>query len=134
MNRQWEDAVHRGAIDELERLLAAGADIDAKDRHGQTGLMIAALEGHAHVTAWLVEHGASLDCTAKYGLSALMIAVIRGHTDIVRRLVHAGADMQIRGTGAPGFADRTALDLAVGRADAAAIEILGGRPQKPPPR
>jgi hypothetical protein len=41
-----------------------------------------------------------------------MLAVINDHTPIVRLLVEAGADIHIRGTGAPGFADKTAADLA----------------------
>jgi ankyrin repeat protein len=41
-----------------------------------------------------------------------MLAVINGRDAIVGLLVDAGADRTIRGTGAPGFADKTALDLA----------------------
>ena len=124
MSRDWEDAVHRGSIDELQRLLASGADIDARDRHGQTALMLAAVEGYGHVVGWLVERGAALDHTAKYGLSALMLAVICGHVDVVRRLTDAGASLSLRGTGAPGFAEKTALDLAVARDSTEMVEIL----------
>jgi hypothetical protein len=62
--RQWrtagvkgerEDAVRRGSIDQLQRLLASGADIDARDGFGQTALMLAAREGHTKVVEWLVE-------------------------------------------------------------------------------
>ena len=93
--------------DELERLLASGADIDARDEHGQTALMLAAREGRAQSAAWLVGHGATLDVTAKYGLSALMLAVVNGHVDVVRTLVRAGANLELQGTGAPGFAGKT---------------------------
>ena len=124
MTREWESAVQRCAVAELERQLANGADINAKDRRGQTAVMIAAREGHADLIAWLAEHGAVLDGPGKYGLSPLMVAVVRGHTEVVRRLVAAGADTTSRGTGAPGFAGKTALDLATGRGDAAMIEIL----------
>ena len=86
--------------------------------------MRAAIEGHDHVVAWLVERGAALDRTAKYGLSALMLAVVRGHVDVVRRLAAAGADVGLRGTGAPGFSDKTALDLAIARDDAQMVDIL----------
>src|SRR5207248_8244131 len=63
----------------------------------------------------LIVQGAALDHTAKYGLSALMLAAVRGHTDVVSRLIDAGADVSLRGTGAPGFAGKTALDLATAR-------------------
>lgn len=124
MTREWEDAVQRCSVDELQHQLANGGDINAKDRRGQTAVMIAARDGHPNLIAWLVERGAALDGTGKYGLSPLMVAVVRGHTEVVRRLVAAGADTTLRGTGAPGFAHKTALDLATERGDAAMIEIL----------
>ena len=127
MTREWEEAAHRGTMDVLQRLLDAGADIDARDGHGQTALMIAAVEGRRQTVEWLVAHGAALDRTAKYGLSALMLAVVNGHADIVRALTDAGARLDLRGTGAPGFADRTALDLALGRNDEAIVGILRSR-------
>jgi ankyrin repeat protein len=119
-----KDAVRLGSIDELERLVAAGDDIHTRDEHGQTALMLAAIEGHGHVVEWLVEHGAMLDHTAKYGLSALMLAVLNGHAEVVRILVRAGANLALRGTGAPGFSGKTALDLAIGRAEKEMIDIL----------
>jgi ankyrin repeat protein len=124
MTREWEDAVHRGSIEELQRLFEGGADIDGRDRHGQTALMLAAVQGHGPVAGWLVERGAALDHTAKYGLSALMLAVVGGHLDVVRRLADAGANLSLRGTGAPGFAEKTALDLAIARGDPEMVEIL----------
>jgi uncharacterized protein len=124
MDRQFEQAVRHGDLRIIERLLL-GVDIDARDRHGQTALMIAAHQGHAKVVTFLVEHGAELDHTAKYGLSALMLAVIGGHVEIVRALVAAGADVALRGTGAPGFAGKTAWDLATaqGRSDIAELLV-----------
>lgn len=124
MTREWEGAVHRGSIEDLQRLLTNGADIDARDGHGQTALMLAAVEGYGHLVGWLVEGGAALDHTAKYGLSALMLSVIGGHVDVVRRLTDAGASVSLRGTGAPGFAEKTALDRAIARNNPEIIEIL----------
>jgi len=105
----------------LERSLAAGKDINKLDKHGQTALMVAAHKGHEELVQFLIGRGAALDHTAKYRLSALMLAVIAGHTRIVEKLVRAGANTSLRGSGAPGFKDKTALDLAVeqGRADMA---------------
>ena len=41
-----------------------------------------------------------------------MLAVINRQTGIARQLVDAGADTLTRGSGAPGFAGKTAFDLA----------------------
>jgi len=124
VTKEWEDAVRRGSIDQLRRLLASGADIDARDGNGQTALMLAAREGHAKVVEWLVDHGAALNHTAKYGLSALMLAVIGDRTDVVRILTAAGADLCLRGTGTPAFKAKSALDLAIARGDPDTVEIL----------
>lgn len=124
MTPEWEAAVRRGSVAELQRLVANGADMDARDGHGQTALMIAAAEGRGQVVDWLVGCGADLDHTAKYGLSALMLAVVRGHLDIVRMLTNAGADLGLRGSDVPGFATKTALDMAIARGDPEMIEVL----------
>ena len=113
MTREWENAVRQGDLPTLTRLIEAGADVDAKDQHGQTGLMVAAHDGRVDLVRLLLDHGADPDHTAKFRLSALMLAVIHGRTEIVRALVDAGADRSIRGSGAPGFYEKTALELAI---------------------
>ena len=123
MEREWQEAVRQGDAATLGRLIAAGADVDSLDRHGQTALMLAARDGHTEAVRILVEAGATLDHTAKYHLSALMLAVINDRHTSVELLVAAGADTRVRGTGAPGFAGKTALDLAedLGRTGIAAL-------------
>ena len=112
MEKSWEQAIHSGDSALIRRLIAQGAEIDSKDRHGQTGLMVASMRGYTAVVRVLVENGAALNDTAKYNLSALMLAVINGHAEIVQLLSDAGADREVRATGAPGFSGFTALDLA----------------------
>lgn len=112
MRNDWRTAAIDGDHRLIERLLADGADIDARDRYGQTVLMLAAMHGCGEVVRVLVQRAADLDVTAKYGLSALMLAVVNGHVDIAKHLVDAGADTRIRGSGAPGFAGKTASDMA----------------------
>lgn len=112
----------------LRDLVDGGCPIDARDRYGQTALMLAAQAGHLAAVALLIERGADLDHTAKYGLSALMLAVINHHHAVAQALAGAGADLALRGSGAA-FTGRTAADLAaaVGLAELAGF-LRGGDP------
>lgn len=112
MDACWEDAVRRGDTDIVRDLLERGVDANARDRYGQTAVMLAAHDGHLSTVNLLIEHGADLNVTAKYGLSAVMLAVVAGHEEIALVLARAGADLTLKGTGAPGFAGKTAADLA----------------------
>ena len=124
----WEDAVRQGHTDILQDLLSRGIDANARDRHGQTGLMLAAHAGHLDAVQLLIDHGAKLNVTAKFGLSAVMLAVIAGHKEIAQALARAGVDLTLRGTGAPGFAGKTAADLAAERGwNDLAIELAPDR-------
>lgn len=126
MKTEWLEGIERGDVAQLGRLLSSGADVNARDRYGQTGLMIAAGRGKADVLRLLIDRGAALDQTAKFGLSAVMLAVINGHVEIVRMLVQAGARLDLRGTGAPGFSGKSAADLAAERGEPAMAEALRG--------
>ncbi len=112
MDKVWEDAIRLGDPVQVYNLIAAGADVNAKDKHGQTATMLASRNGHTDVVQLLVDAHAELNVTAKYNLSALMLAVINHHDNIVRILVDAGADLNLRGSGAPGFHNKTAAELA----------------------
>jgi len=112
MAGDWHKAAIAGNSEVIARQLADGKRIDALDGYGQTALMLAARHGHDGTVALLIDRGAALDVTAKYGLSALMLAVVNHHDGIARRLVAAGADLALQGTGAPGFAAKTARTLA----------------------
>jgi ankyrin repeat protein len=124
MDISWEDAIRRGDVRTVEDLLARGMAVDARDRHGQTAIMLAAHAGHQEIVELLIAHQADLNSTAKFGLSALMLAIVAGHADAARVLAKAGADLSVRGTGAPGFAGKTASDLARDRGMSELSEAL----------
>ena len=114
MNKEWERSVIASNTDAVLGQIRQGSDVNSRNRRGQTALMLAATRGDAVLTKLLIHNGADLNVTAKYRLSALMLAVLNNHEEVVRLLCEAGADKDIRGSGAPGFAGCTALDLAVG--------------------
>lgn len=72
----WEEAVRRGDADVMRDLLSRGIDPNARDPHGQTGLMLAAHAGHLAAVQLLVDHRVDFNVTAKFGLSAVMLAVL----------------------------------------------------------
>jgi uncharacterized protein len=135
MRRDWQQAVDSGDPSAVLTLVRAGAGIDVRDRYNQTGLMRAATRGHLRVVRVLLDHGANLDVSAKYGLTALMLAIVNHHADVALALIEAGAALEHRGSGAPGFADLTALDLARARDPrtvVAAIEARAGLDREAP--
>jgi ankyrin repeat protein len=127
MDALWESAVTRGDLPAVREHLRSGADINSRDRYGQTALMLAAHRGFQAVVEILIERGADLNVTAKYHLSALMLAVVAGHSEVAQRLARAGADLSIVGSGAPGFTGKTAYDLAVARGMSELYEELAPR-------
>jgi uncharacterized protein len=129
MDADWEDAIKRGDVPHVRKLLDRGTDVDARDRYGQTALMLAAHAGDRAVVEVLIARGANLNITAKYGLSALMLAIVAGHADVARLLADAGTDLGLRGTGAPGFAGKTAYDLSVERGMNALFAALEPKPE-----
>ena len=120
----WDDAVRSGDVRALARLVRSGHDVDARDGYGQTALMRCAHAGHSQAVAWLIEHGADLDHTSKFGLSATMLAIVAGHPPIARRLISAGAELSTVASGAPGFAGKTARDLADERGDRRLVAFI----------
>lgn len=115
MDPSWHDAIMRGDAVAVGEQLRRGANANARDRYGQTGLMLAAHAGHRDVVATLIQHGADLNVTAKFGLSALMLAIVAGHCEVARLLVRASANLALKGSGAPALAGKTARDLALAR-------------------
>lgn len=115
MDTAWEAAITGSDTQTVRTLLAQGTEIDSRDRYGQTALMLAAHAGQREIVETLIAHRADLNVTAKFGLSALMLAIVAGHEEIAILLVQSGADLMLRGSGAPGFAGKTAYDLALER-------------------
>lgn len=124
MNAHMQVAAKKGDLETILALLGLGADVNARDRYGQTALMLAARGGNSKIVAALLARGADLNVTAKYGLSALMLAVVNEHVEVAKILANAGADLTLRGSGAPGFADKTAYDLAADRGIAELSAVL----------
>ena len=130
----WEPfAAGRGAAPDSGRIYSAEivrSEFGVPHIYGESdadvayGVAIAHSQDDFFTLQDVIANGAELNHTAKFGLSALMLAALSGHRKVAESLAKAGADRSITGTGAPGFAGKTAADLAEDRGDKAAAALL----------
>ncbi len=86
---------HAGIPELLSELLAAGADLEARDEEGMTPLLAAIIHAFEDgVPELLLELGADLHARDAAGRTALEIAVTWDRGEIARQLVDAGLDPQ----------------------------------------
>jgi ankyrin repeat protein len=114
------DAAMTGDLATVRALLKSGADVNAAQGDGVTGLHWAARQGHEELARTLIVAGANVKATTRFGaISPLHLAAERGSGPIVAMLVKAGADVDARTT-----TGATALMLASAAGDTAAIAAL----------
>ena len=104
-------AVWKDHKDIVELLLVQGADVNAKNRYGQTPLHFTADCGFPKIAdremvELLLTHGADVNAKSlKFGQTPLQWAVNEGCTEIVKSLLAHGADIHIKtDTGSHGMA------------------------------
>ena len=83
-----------GAVAEVARLLAAGANANARDDNGWSPLHFAAQSNSADITNALLGAGAKIDVRDSYGNTPLSTAVFSsaGNGAVIKLLRDAGAD------------------------------------------
>ena len=117
-----------GDSDSVRRLLAAGADPNARNEAGATALMWAVYD--LEKTRLLVEHGAGVNARSDNGRTPLMIAASRfGSTPILQLLLDHGASPSAQSPSL--FGVMTALSEAAYASDEAAMRTLLARGADP---
>jgi hypothetical protein len=89
-------AARAGQTEEVRRLAAAGADVNAADVDGETPLHAAVRAGSAETAAALLAAGARIDAAALYEVTPLQLATARADAELVTLLLRAGADPNSR--------------------------------------
>lgn len=90
--REWTAlhyATFAGHADLVERLLTAGADINARSTNGSTVVMMAAREGHVDIAKRLIEAGANPALKNDFDDDAVAWAMRQGHYAIAKTFTSA---------------------------------------------
>ncbi len=79
-------------LDEIDKLLQGGADVNQKGEDGRTALHVAATYSNLDVMDRLIEAGAYVNARADHGVTPLITACIEWEAGAVYRLLDAEAD------------------------------------------
>ena len=86
-------AVERGDLDQLDRHIYWGTDINAVLPNGQYPLHAAAEKGRIVMVRTLLKHGADINRRMADGATALDLAVLAGRTQVAELLLEQGAQL-----------------------------------------
>ena len=80
------DAAKDGNIKAVKQHLAAGADVDVKDNHGRTSLLMAAWWDHKETVELLIGAGADVNAMAGNGVTPLDLSIKLNLSEITELL------------------------------------------------
>lgn len=116
-------AIRAGDVAAVQRLLAAGADVNAASETGRTPLYRAALSGRTEVVRVLLAAGADVNAATTSGRTPLHIAISMRRNEVVRVLLDKGANVNAAIKG--GVKDgQTPLHLAASDGLADVVRVL----------
>ncbi len=103
-----------GELDTVRRLIAEGADVNAKEDAGWTPLHFAADQGDLDIVETLIAAGADVNAVNDGGEGPLFKAVAVGGRGngpgVVSALLRAGADRNRKSFGRPGLLGKSPLE------------------------
>ena len=86
--------IHGGSGQKANALIAQGADVNVRNAHDQTPLMLAAYYGYADTVRLLIDKGADVNAINSSHTTALVDAIVtEGHVEVVKLLIDNGADV-----------------------------------------
>jgi len=81
-----------GDIERIKSLISNGADVNEKDKDGQTALNLAVNGGHKAMVELLIAKGADVNGKGRYDAAPLHEAAWAGNKEIAQLLLNKGAD------------------------------------------
>lgn len=105
-------AAREGDIKEMERLISAGANVNARNAYGLTPLHSAALYGKVEAARLLIRNGADVNAIDSNGKTPLHFAAFYDQGEVARLLIENGANIE------------DALAVAKKRGNAAIINLV----------
>ncbi|MCP3868304.1 MAG: ankyrin repeat domain-containing protein [Gammaproteobacteria bacterium] len=84
-------AINNDDINQINRHIRWGTDINQVDPEGQRPLHIAAMQGSQVIVKLLLKNGADIDAPNSHDRSALYVAVMNGRTRVAELLIKEGA-------------------------------------------
>jgi hypothetical protein len=122
LSRALLEAAESGNVDDVTKLLDAGADVNATIDGDGSPLIVAAREGHKAAVQLLLDRGADPNLAVRGDGNALIMAAREGHEEIVKLLLDRGASIdQV----VPG--DENALIQASGEGQLGVVKLLVSR-------
>ena len=119
-------AAHEGHVDEINRLIAAGADLNARDRAGRTPAHVAAFASHDDAVTALAKGGADMNALEYRVYDVLTIAAVANDPEMVSLALELGNKPDL----ITSVYDGTALIAAahLGHHEVVARLVAGGAP------
>jgi uncharacterized protein (TIGR03067 family) len=117
--------VTKGNVKQVQSLLAKGADINKKNKQGETPLYVAVKRDDKAMVEFLVAEGADIDAKNKDGQTPLHIAARQGHKYVAALLIERGAHPNAKNRW-----NRTPLDIAIDRGHKEIVELLNKQERK----
>jgi len=113
------EAARQGSLDRMRAFLAEGIDVEERNEHGQTALMVASSRNRIEVVRLLLEMGADVNACAGSGWTALMSAAMLGNEVLLKLLLTNGACVD-----ACAITCQTALRVAAIHGQDACVDLL----------
>ena len=95
-NAELLDAASVGNVDRVRAALQHGADIEARDDHERTALLLAATHDHVDVARVLIASGADPDALDDRHDTPWLVTGVTGSVAMLEVLLPAGPDLTIR--------------------------------------